>query len=205
MAWAKQKAAEVEEEILEFRACGLCHKVLRDPESPSGWRIPDVQISQRWFSKGIFDHASHENAECKDCHEAALSQKSEDVILPDIRICRDCHGGEHSSGKLDSSCVSCHLFHTPDQLLLGQRGLSEPPMDDMNDAVVEKQATGDQSIEDQFMEAPMDEEVALEDTDVVDDVVEDQLIEAPVLEDQGVAVPVIKNRIRDQVRERTRQ
>lgn len=121
LAWAKDKAADVKEEVIEFRACGLCHKVERDNNTVSGWRVPEVHISQRWFSKGAFDHVVHQSTACEDCHQASTSKVSEDVILPGIKVCRDCHGGEDSSNKLDSGCVECHVFHTPDALLLGER------------------------------------------------------------------------------------
>ena len=120
LAWAQEKAADVKEEMIEFRACGLCHKVVRDTAEPVGWKVPDVQISQRWFTKGAFDHASHQASECADCHQATLSKHSEDVLLPGIKVCRDCHGGQADEDKLDSGCVSCHVFHTPDAVLLGR-------------------------------------------------------------------------------------
>ena len=119
MAWAKDKAADVKEEVIEFRSCNLCHKVMRDPTAEYGWRIPKVHISQRWFSKGEFDHRAHRNSKCEDCHKAKESKSSEDVLLPGIKVCRDCHGGAHSSDKLASTCITCHKFHEPDTLLMG--------------------------------------------------------------------------------------
>jgi len=121
LAWAKEKADDVKEEVIEFRTCGLCHKVERDEQALSGWKVPDVHMSQRWFSKGDFDHAAHRVSACSDCHQADKSKVSEDVILPAIDVCRDCHGGEHTENKLETGCVDCHAFHTPDSLLLGER------------------------------------------------------------------------------------
>ncbi len=121
LAWAKEKANDVKEEVIEFRTCGLCHKVERDDQSASGWKVPSVQISQRWFTKGTFDHIAHRATACVDCHQVEESKLSEDVLLPKIEVCRDCHGGEHIENKLDTGCVSCHVFHTPDSMLLGER------------------------------------------------------------------------------------
>lgn len=121
MAWARDKAADIEEEVVEFRTCGLCHKVTRDADMPSGWNIPDVQISQVWFSKGSFDHETHRSTKCADCHNATTSNISEEVLLPGIKVCRDCHGGEDAIGLLESTCVTCHKFHTPGALLLGDQ------------------------------------------------------------------------------------
>jgi predicted CXXCH cytochrome family protein len=92
---------------------------MRDPTAEYGWRIPKVHISQRWFSKGEFDHRAHRNTKCEDCHKAEQSKSSEDVLLPGIKVCRDCHGGAHSKDKLASTCITCHKFHMPDTLLMG--------------------------------------------------------------------------------------
>lgn len=124
LTWAKEKAADVKEEIIEFRTCGVCHKVERDTDKASGWSVPAVQISQRWFTKGAFDHAAHLTTACEDCHQASHAKRSEDVILTGIKVCRDCHGGENASNKIKSSCVSCHVFHTPGTSLLGKRNNS---------------------------------------------------------------------------------
>lgn len=121
LAWAEEKAADVKEEVIEFRTCGLCHKVERDQSEASGWRVPEVHISQRWFSKGAFDHAAHREAACEDCHKASESKHSEDVLMPRLKVCRECHGGAHATDKLESGCITCHVFHTPDGMLLGDR------------------------------------------------------------------------------------
>lgn len=119
LLWAREKAADIEEEVIEFRTCGTCHKITRDADVPSGWNIADVQVSQLWFTKGEFDHVIHRSTDCGDCHEVKQSKKSEEVLLPGIKVCRDCHGGEDAIGLLDSTCVTCHKFHTPGALLLG--------------------------------------------------------------------------------------
>ncbi len=119
LAWAQEKAADVKEEMIEFRACGYCHKVKRDASAKSGWRVPNVHISQRWFTKGAFDHKTHRATKCEKCHDAESSKRSEDVLLPRIKVCRECHGGEHTEGKLESTCITCHVFHTPGNVLLG--------------------------------------------------------------------------------------
>ncbi len=121
LAWAEEKAADVKEEMIELRACGYCHQIERDRNAATGWRIPAVHISQRWFSKGAFDHFSHRSTDCQDCHRARQSKDSGDVLMPGIEDCRECHGGEHAEGKLESTCITCHVFHTPDAMLLGDR------------------------------------------------------------------------------------
>ena len=127
LAWAQEKAANVKEEVIEFRSCNLCHKVLRDATAESGWTLPAVYTSQRWFTKGDFDHRSHRSTPCADCHDARDSKRSEDVLLPGIEVCRDCHAGGDSNDKLASGCIMCHQFHLPGNLLLGDREKAAHP------------------------------------------------------------------------------
>ena len=42
----------------------------------------------------------------------------EDVLMPGIAICRDCHGGQHAENLLQSTCIDCHQFHLPGQALM---------------------------------------------------------------------------------------
>jgi len=125
LKWAMEKAASVAVEVVEFRSCNLCHKVERDANSELGWIIPEVNVSQdRWLPKGKFDHASHRSTSCETCHDAAASGDSEDVMLPGIAVCRDCHGGQHATDRLQSTCIVCHEFHQPGQILMQNRSAS---------------------------------------------------------------------------------
>ncbi len=131
LKWAIQKAAIVAEEVVEFRSCNLCHKVERDAGSELGWIIPEVNVSQdRWLPKGKFDHASHRSTSCETCHDAAASAHSEDVLLPGIAVCRDCHGGQHATDRLQSTCIVCHEFHQPGQLLMQNRAAGTASLPD---------------------------------------------------------------------------
>ncbi len=122
LKWALQKAEFVAEEVVEFRSCNLCHKVERDPSSAEGWVIPEVNTTQsRWLPKGDFDHESHRGTSCESCHDAGESSRSEDVLLPKIAVCRECHGGQHSENLLQSSCIECHDYHQHDQVLMELR------------------------------------------------------------------------------------
>jgi hypothetical protein len=122
LKWALEKAEFVAEEVVEFRSCNLCHKVERDPSVEGGWVIPEVNTSQsRWMPKGDFAHQVHRNTSCETCHDAARSHRSEDVLLPRIEVCQECHGGEHASDRLQSSCIECHQFHQQGQILMELR------------------------------------------------------------------------------------
>jgi predicted CXXCH cytochrome family protein len=59
-----------------------------------------------------FDHRSHAQTKCGDCHDVSRSESADDVAMPAIETCRECHGGSRpSSGKVTSNCLLCHNFH----------------------------------------------------------------------------------------------
>ena len=119
LQWALQKAEQVAVEVVEFRSCNLCHTVERDPGSDLGWRIPEVNTSQkRWLPKAAFTHEKHKNTACVDCHAADQSSQSEQVLLPKVAVCQQCHGGQQTKNRLQSGCIDCHKFHQPGQLLM---------------------------------------------------------------------------------------
>jgi hypothetical protein len=125
LKWALAKAEDVAEEVIEFRSCNLCHKVTRDDAGELGWIIPEVHTAQdRWLPKGFFDHDAHLSTSCETCHEAGVSAHSEDVLLPKIAVCRDCHGGQDSANLLQSTCIECHSFHQPDALLMRESSMT---------------------------------------------------------------------------------
>ncbi|MBM3573911.1 MAG: cytochrome c3 family protein, partial [Alphaproteobacteria bacterium] len=73
------------------------------------------QIAERWLPKGGFRHDRHMLMACGDCHQAAKSNASEDVLLPSIETCRNCHTGSAPvMNKVSSTCVNCHGFHRHD-------------------------------------------------------------------------------------------
>lgn len=90
-------------------ACQECHTVTRG--GPAGWDVAPVVQPQRYIFHGWFDHGAHKTETCASCHAAAGSQASSDLLLPGIKTCRTCHGGETSSAKVPSSCAMCHSYH----------------------------------------------------------------------------------------------
>ena len=112
LTWARDKARTVSESLFLGRACTVCHGVSvgSTPEEP--YTVAPVRVSGVWFTKSRFDHGSHTTMECADCHAASTSTSSEDLLIPDIANCRQCHAGESGGhDKLQSSCVSCHGYH----------------------------------------------------------------------------------------------
>lgn len=111
-AWAEARAEQALRDVFERRTCFSCHTVTRDgpPESP--WRIAPVAPQRLAFAGAVFPHSAHETEGCGSCHAAQQSKQSEDVLLPDIARCRDCHGDTGALRETPSSCQSCHAYHT---------------------------------------------------------------------------------------------
>lgn len=111
LAWASNKAEDVGRELLEFRACAICHAVQMKGPDLSNWDVAPVRIAQQWYPKARFNHARHKTMACVDCHSATRSESSEDMLVEGIQTCRECHAGPGATNKLKSTCISCHGFH----------------------------------------------------------------------------------------------
>jgi hypothetical protein len=85
-----------------------------------------------------FSHQKHVTVACDDCHQDIdQSEDGSDVLLPSIKVCRDCHAGEDDTSRLSSNCVDCHGFHVGEQLLGQQQQLKQqvPSVNEKADAV----------------------------------------------------------------------
>jgi Cytochrome c3/Cytochrome c7 and related cytochrome c len=100
-------------------ACYDCHTITA-PAASTGWRVTPVKQTDQHFSKGWFDHDAHEETKCADCHtEARTSKLASDLLVPELKQCRDCHVGENGAmlagltvdDPVKSSCAMCHEYH----------------------------------------------------------------------------------------------
>lgn len=101
-------------EKLKSDGCSYCHEITDTKKTEAlPWRITPLHISQDWFSKARFNHASHRSQQCQSCHEVEDSDSSADVAMPDRKSCLRCHSGNKPKPKrIASSCMSCHEFHS---------------------------------------------------------------------------------------------
>jgi predicted CXXCH cytochrome family protein len=107
---ATKKSQQVAAELFELRVCGTCHQVTRT--QPMRWEVAPVRTVNRWMPKARFDHRTHAQSKCADCHDVSRSKSSADVAMPRIESCRKCHGGSRpETGKVTSNCLLCHGFH----------------------------------------------------------------------------------------------
>jgi predicted CXXCH cytochrome family protein len=111
LAWADQRARLVVDETFDKRVCSYCHTVerRRDPDLP--WAIAPVNLEERALAHAEFSHDAHKGEKCESCHAAKRSKHSEDVLLPEIKRCRDCHGDPDTGAKIPSNCTECHGYH----------------------------------------------------------------------------------------------
>ncbi len=94
LGMASKKAERVAQELFEVRACKTCHEVTREEkDGVADWKVAKIRANNLWMPGSRFDHKSHAQAPCADCHKVAKSKAATDVAMPVIEDCRKCHGG----------------------------------------------------------------------------------------------------------------
>ncbi len=112
LAWADAEAQKTLTDVFEKRSCFLCHAVTTIAGEPSRWQItPVAPTTQPAFRTLVFPHGAHQTESCTSCHASTDSKHSEDVLLPGIGQCRDCHGDTGVMTETASPCQSCHVYH----------------------------------------------------------------------------------------------
>jgi hypothetical protein len=121
--WVNKQLREVEKPLFASRGgCGYCHREI-DADIRPGDALPryapsainerDFSLigkSSRWFPHSRFRHSSHRMMDCQQCHPAAGSEKTSDVLVPTLDNCRQCHGSRSGAGAR-SDCIKCHTYH----------------------------------------------------------------------------------------------
>ncbi|MEO8593846.1 MAG: hypothetical protein ABI759_11040 [Candidatus Solibacter sp.] len=96
------------------RKCGYCHETPGDGtvgkvNHVSGRYAEGAVEGARWLARGEFAHRPHRSVECESCHaQARASTKTQDVLIPGMKACTECHG---ESGTQLDRCATCHLYH----------------------------------------------------------------------------------------------
>ena len=117
-AEARVQALEVAEDLFERRACANCHVVSKlDGNNEVPWQVSPVHLTDSFLPHATFSHAAHQTevTSCNGCHNASSSSSADDLLIPGIDSCRDCHGSgiasRNSSAQTPSTCIMCHNFH----------------------------------------------------------------------------------------------
>jgi predicted CXXCH cytochrome family protein len=115
---ARTRSELVARDLFERRTCVECHDVKRD-DGANGpdWKVAKVVLASSWMPNARFDHSKHGTSltPCKTCHEATTSKEADEVLMPTLATCRQCHGGEprhaERTSLVASTCTMCHAFH----------------------------------------------------------------------------------------------
>lgn len=98
-----------------FYGCAVCHEV-----TTRGSAAPVVTkpfLADRWMTHAHFSHAKHANVSCDNCHHAAASWQTSDVLMPAKASCVVCHSPQ---GKVVAECATCHIYHAAPQRKVDQ-------------------------------------------------------------------------------------
>jgi hypothetical protein len=113
----QQKAREAETELFTKTGCYLCHNYNEKPgeeqtATNSHFVVTKPNVPAVWFPAARFGHGAHEELSCESCHEKTrTSSKTEDVLMPGVALCQECHVQSPKAGYVTSSCIECHSFH----------------------------------------------------------------------------------------------
>jgi hypothetical protein len=128
-AWVAQQLHEGERTLFEGAGgCRYCHPVVEQRDTRrlpvyEPTKIRGTGLPERWFPHSVFSHERHRMLLCTECHAAARSDRTSDVLMPSIEDCRKCH----APGKGPrTDCSECHLYHDRTQpLFQGTRTIAE--------------------------------------------------------------------------------
>lgn len=96
------------ERLMYKQKCEFCHVMTTGTPGPLPQTAPTA-IPARWLPHAVFDHGVHRPVACVECHgQAVKSTETTDVLLPQMKVCQDCH---HERGGARTRCVECHLYH----------------------------------------------------------------------------------------------
>jgi hypothetical protein len=90
-----------------YAGCAYCHEV--KATALGKVEITKPVATERWLLHGDFNHRKHSTMSCADCHNAAQSKDTADIIVPPKNSCANCHS---TAGGVAHSCATCHDFHT---------------------------------------------------------------------------------------------
>jgi len=110
-----EEARRAEELLYTKTACQLCHTTREKPSYgtlESRYEVEKPRLTKQFFPGASFRHRAHEQVRCQECHDGvATSTATEDVLLPKVQTCQECHGEGGEVNKVASPCIQCHSYH----------------------------------------------------------------------------------------------
>jgi predicted CXXCH cytochrome family protein len=111
----QQETRDAETMLFTKTACYMCHEISENQNMQQGksrFTVVKPQIPESWMPASTFSHGAHQQVKCESCHAGASeSKETKDVLMPGIKLCRDCHAQVDVKGKVKSDCVECHSYH----------------------------------------------------------------------------------------------
>jgi len=116
----KMTEAEIPVYTSDPDGCMKCHKTdlgADFPTSPPVVARTGVRTGgpgqegapRRWFDHSMFNHETHRELRCVECHAGAETSKlTSDLLMPGLAVCLKCHS---EPGGVSFACVTCHRFH----------------------------------------------------------------------------------------------
>jgi NAD-dependent SIR2 family protein deacetylase len=122
-SWASERAKKTEailflnQQSAKTHALTTCSHCHIEAGRADGLPIYEKSlIPSRWQQHSVFNHGSHRNVGCTDCHDkneqgvsVADSRSASDILLPTLQKCQECHTG---AGGARNTCVECHRYHS---------------------------------------------------------------------------------------------
>ncbi|HEX4380097.1 MAG TPA: cytochrome c3 family protein [Candidatus Acidoferrum sp.] len=109
--WVSQRTAAAED-LLWKKNCKICH-LSTEHDGPGLPQSVKAVIPTRWMPHAEFDHQAHRMLTCTACHAGIPnSQRSADVNMPGIELCRPCHKEAGPAKQAaQGNCYECHSYH----------------------------------------------------------------------------------------------
>jgi predicted CXXCH cytochrome family protein len=122
--WVNEQLQTAERMVFDgANGCGYCHTVDVAGGPANLPQYAPSRIRQVWFEHSIFSHERHRMLRCAECHDAAASRDTKDVLLPGIELCRKCHNPQVGAR---TECAECHRYHDRvKEKFRGQKSISE--------------------------------------------------------------------------------
>jgi hypothetical protein len=106
----QQKVKNIERILYpEKQTCRECHRYDLQNNRTVPKTIEPPHVPEIWLQRALFNHTAHRALKCTQCHEMAeTSDKSDDVLIPGIKTCVECHA-PGKGARFD--CTECHRYH----------------------------------------------------------------------------------------------
>ena len=127
----ESRSRDAEKLVFAATGCRLCHSVTElawANRTESNYQVKPANPPGQWMPAALFDHGLHTLIQCAECHGALkASTDASDINLPSVEVCQKCHSSISDAlaknNRVETSCVSCHSYHHPLQILDSKKRL----------------------------------------------------------------------------------